>query len=313
MRSVVIGNYMNANFLRVPRLPQSGESLAATGAFQEHGGKGLNLAVGLHLLGVETGLLMAVGQDAAGDAVIHHLQSLGLDTGHVVRVAAGSGYGVGFIAPDGSNFLAAYQGANALLSAAHVAGAGDDIKASDWVLAQFEAPDAAIHAAFHLARTHGAKTYLNPSPWREPGPALLQLTDVLVLNATEAAGFFARPDAAGLSPADWTALLPDLARQRDWRGHYLVVTLAEQGALALDRDGSVAWQPAFAIAQVDATGAGDAFGCGLVWALGYGHDISQALRIGNACGAIIAASEGILANLPTAAALQRFMDSHRQN
>jgi ribokinase len=312
MRSVVIGNYMNANFLRVPRLPQPGESLAATGVFQEHGGKGLNLAVGLHLLGAETGLLMAVGHDTAGDAVIHHLQSLGLDTSHVVRVPAASGYGVGFIAPDGSNFLAAYQGANALLSATHVAEATTDINAADWVVAQFEAPEAAIHAAFRLARSQGARTYLNPSPWHEPVAELLQLTDVLVVNATEAAAFFDRPEIAQLSVADWTALLPDLAQKRGWRGHYLVVTLAEQGALALDREGGIAWAPAFIIDQVDATGAGDAFGCGLVWAFGHGPDLQQALRIANACGAIIAASEGILARLPTTAVLQQFMESHRQ-
>lgn len=310
MRSFVVGNYMNANFLRVDRLPKPGESLAATGIFHEHGGKGLNLAVGLHQLGVETTLLMAVGDDPAGDAVIHDLSQIGLDTRRIFRVAAPSGYGVGFIAPDGSNFLAAYQGANALLSPQHIAIAAAEIDTADWVLAQFESPEPVILAAFKRARASGAKTYLNPSPWHEPAADLLALTDVIVVNASEAADFFRRSTLTGLSPADWLIALPDLARERNWQGDYLVVTLAEQGAVALGHGDAVAFEPTFVVTQIDATGAGDAFGCGLVWSLGHGRDIHQALRTGNACGAIIAENTGILEQLPSADDLQIFMASH---
>ena len=60
----VIGSYMNANFMGVPRLPVEGESLAATSVWTEHGGKGLNLGVGLHRLGASVDMLLAVGNDA---------------------------------------------------------------------------------------------------------------------------------------------------------------------------------------------------------------------------------------------------------
>ena len=53
MKAFVLGNYMNAHFLHVDRLPNPGESLVAKRVFQEHGGKGLNLGLGLHRLGVE--------------------------------------------------------------------------------------------------------------------------------------------------------------------------------------------------------------------------------------------------------------------
>ena len=103
------------------------------------------------------------------------------------------------------------------------------------------------------------------------------------------------------------ARLPDLARQVGWSGRLLVVTLAEAGSVALDETGQAVDQPAYRIEQLDATGAGDAFGCGLVWSLLHNLVLTDALRIGNACGALIAAREGILDALPRRAELEAFI------
>jgi sugar/nucleoside kinase (ribokinase family) len=45
----------------------------------------------------------------------------------------------------------------------------------------------------------------------------------------------------------------------------------------------------------------------LVWSLLRGLPIDEALRIGNACGALIAAREGIFNGLPDRAAVEAFM------
>jgi ribokinase len=306
MRAFVLGNYMNANFMYVDRLPAAGESLAATRIFQEHGGKGLNLGVGLHRLGVAVDMLMAVGRDTAGEAVTRRLVAEGMSADLFLPLGPDSGYGVGFIGPDGSNFLAAFLGANALLTADHVEQASDALGRADWVLAQYEVPNEVILHAFRLARIRGIRTYLNPSPWRMPVNELMALTDVLVVNATEAAQMFGEPAAEDMTRAEWAGRLPSMARQWGWRGMLLVVTLAHDGCVALDHSGTVAAEPAFAIQQIDATGAGDAFGCGLVFGLIQGQSLNAALRTGNACGAIIAAREGILDGLPTCAKLEAF-------
>jgi ribokinase len=298
VRVCVLGNYMNAHFIHVDRLPLAGESLAARRVFQEHGGKGLNLGVGLHRLGVPVDMLMAVGNDEAGKSVQRALVSEGMATRHVLELGDASGFGVGFIAPDGSNFLAAHLGANALLQPAHV----DDLLAAapppGWVLGHFEVPLAVLQHAFAKARVMGAKTYLNPSPWQPLGPRLLSLVDVLVVNETEATGLFGLDAVPFWSRAEWLTRLPALAQGVPWLGEVLVVTLGAAGSVALDAHGVVHMAAAPEIEQMDATGAGDAFGCGLVWALATGKTLQQALVMGNACGAHIAACEGILAHLP---------------
>ena len=53
---------------------------------------------------------------------------------------------------------------------------------------------------------------------------------------------------------------------------------------------------AFSVTQVDATGAGDAFGCGLVHALARGEPLTQALRFANACGAHVVSRSGVFAS-----------------
>ena len=302
-KAFVLGNYMHANFLHVARLPAAGESLMARRVFAEHGGKGLNLALGLHRLGVEVALLMAVGHDASGAAVRLALDGEGLSTEGILEIGEQSGFGVGFIAQDGSNCLAAHLGANALLAAEHVAAMGAGIEQAGWVLATFELADGPIRAAFTQARLSGAVTYLNPSPWRLIDPALLALTDVLVVNECEARHLFGLLESPrSVDRAEW---LTEAASRIPWHGRFLVVTLGERGCVALAEDETV-FVPAYPVRQVDATGAGDAFGAGLVSALMRGAEPGEALAFGNACGAMIAAREGIWAHLPTPAAVATF-------
>jgi len=78
MRPFVLGNYMNAHFMYVDRLPHSGECLVAKRVFREHGGKGLNLGLGLHRLGAKVDMLLAVGADDAGEAVRRALVAEGM-------------------------------------------------------------------------------------------------------------------------------------------------------------------------------------------------------------------------------------------
>jgi ribokinase len=304
---------MSAHFLSVDRLPRDGESLTATRHVQEHGGKGLNLAVGLHRLGVTVDLLMAVGSDEAGSGVLARLAEEGIGTDRIMVPGGTSGFGVGFIAPDGRNFLAVHPGANALLTTAHVDQAHDVLAAADFILAQFESADTLIRHAFVLARGLSVRTYLNPSPWRPIDAGMIALTDVLVVNAHEAALLFEEPELASSDPEDWATRLPALAHRLGWGGQLLVVTLGDKGSIGLEQDGQVTRRPAYPIQQADATGAGDAFGAGLVWSLLRGQATGDALSAGNACGAIVAGKAGVLDALPDRDTLSAFTASPRRD
>lgn len=304
MRAFVVGNYMNANFLHLPRLPKPGETVAATGIFREHGGKGFNLAVALRRLGAEVAALLTLGRDDPGAAATAFLASQGIDVSGVHAVETPSGYGVGLIDDKGANMLLPFLGANTVLDESHVAASAPAIAAADWTLAQFEAPQRAVLPALRLAKAAGRRTYLNPSPWQEMSAELETLVDVLVVNESEGASFFAQPGLAEAPLAAWREALTSHCRALKWSGRWLVVTLAARGAVARRPDGAVIAAPAYAIEQIDATGAGDAFGAGFVLALHEGFD--DPLGHANACGAMVARAQGVLDALPTRKAAQAF-------
>lgn len=71
---VVIGSLNYDIILKIPRLPECGETLPADQAGFSAGGKGANQAVQAAKLGVETYMVGRVGKDAHGDALIESAQ-----------------------------------------------------------------------------------------------------------------------------------------------------------------------------------------------------------------------------------------------
>lgn len=311
MRMVVLGSFVQACCWKVERLPNAGETYAASALSIEAGGKGLNVAIGARRLGAEVDVLLGIGEDTAGDELLRLLQREGISTAHVWRLAAQSGYGAGLIAADGQNVIAVYPGPNLLLDPGHVRQAESAIAAASLVYGQLETSLSAVAAAFHSARRAGVRTVLNPSPWQCLPASLLDDTDVLVVNEIEAR------ELLGLV-APLAGSLPDCVAQLragldslwlHWPGALLVVTLGSLGSVAFERDGVTYQASAFETDAVDSVGAGDAFASGLCVALCKGTPLATALRSGNACGALMVSRFGVLDALPNLAAVEAFLTS----
>lgn len=295
----VIGSLVVACCARVARCPEPGESLMATDFIMEAGGKGFNVAMAVHRLGVAVDGVFAVGDDAPGLFMRKHFSEMGLAEDALCILETATGAGIGLIQEDGENRIAVYPGANAHLSADHVAAKADRLRGASLVFAQFEAPDAPISSAFALARGAGVTTMLNPSPYRPISEAILTATDVLVVNEREAVA---------------------LAVDRHWAGPYegLAASLAEAGVSGLivtrGGRGALGWwrgerieQPAFAVEVVDSIGAGDAFTGGVIAALVNGESFADALRWGCAAGALATTRLGLLQALPDMVRLHRML------
>lgn len=311
MQFFIAANFLTVYCCNVSQTPRPGEIVLASGLGIEPGGKGLNVAIGTSRLGAQVSALVGIGRDAAGDGLVSLLQSEGVGTDHVHRLADTSGCGFGLIAQDGSNCGAVFAGPNLLLSAAHAALARPTIESADWVYGQFETALPAVQACFELARAAGVPTMLNPSPWQPIPAELLGLTDVLLVNEVEAAQLLQHEVPAQASLTQ-TASLLDAAVQAlwsRWPGRWLVVTLGERGSLAWQRGEAPVLTPAWRVHAVDTLGAGDAFASGLLFKLGQGQALPEALAFASACGAIMAATPGVLGALPTEQTVSTFMAS----
>jgi 2-dehydro-3-deoxygluconokinase len=90
----------------------------------------------------------------------------------------------------------------------------------------------------------------------------------------------------------------------------VVVTLGKHGA-CLAREGATDFIPGYAVAAVDATGAGDAFTGALLAELTHGQPLPAAARFANAAAALSTLGYGAVAPLPDRPAVHRFLDQSR--
>ena len=84
--------------------------------------------------------------------------------------------------------------------------------------------------------------------------------------------------------------------------------LGADGAVGLEVGGTPVHEPPFRVDNVvDPVGAGDAFCAGFIAGRLDGVDLHDALRMGNACGALAVASAGDQSGLPDRAELGRLL------
>lgn len=296
----VVGSYVEALTIRVPRQPAQGESLVGAGLDMGPGGKGTNQAIAAARLGADVRLLACVGDDVFGERALRLYDDEGLDTEHIHRIA-GAYSGVGFVnvLPSGDNWITLDMGANLHLTPQHVADCAALIGESDILMAQFEAPAETVAAALALGKELGATTLLNPAPARPADPNMLANVDILTPNAGEARLLL------GLQPDADVAAEALARRLLDYGVGSVVVTQGERGALVADGAGAT-HVPAIRIQAADVTGAGDSFSAALAVSLGEGLGLVEAARVAVRAGAYTALRLGVIAGLPTRAQLDRF-------
>ena len=90
----------------------------------------------------------------------------------------------------------------------------------------------------------------------------------------------------------------------------MVVTLGAAGSLLLRQDGTSVVAPPFGVQAVDTIAAGDSFVGAFAVALASGALVEQALRWGNAAGALTATRAGAQPALPNARELDELLSSY---
>ncbi|MCL2733728.1 MAG: ribokinase [Actinomycetia bacterium] len=290
---VVIGSLNLDLVVDVARLPQPGETVAGPSAQRTPGGKGANQAVAAARLGARVRLAGLVGDDGFGTDLRSAAARHGVDVTHVGDVA-GTATGTAFITVEegGENTIVIAAGANGALTPEALGGPGGLLGLLDGagaLVLQLEIPVATCVSAARSARELGVPVVLNAAPVPPERSAelqqLLESSDVLIVNETEAAAL-----AGSTDPAALRMLGPSVC----------VVTLGRRGASADDGSGRID-VPGFTVASVDAVGAGDTFCAQFALAHADRTPLREALRRACAAGALATTVRGAQAAGPTSA------------
>ena len=293
--TVLVVGSINADIVvRASRHPMPGETLMGSGLATFGGGKGANQAVAAARAGARVAMIGRIGPDASGTELRNALAADGIDVSFVKTCKHDpTGTALIVVSDGGENTIVVVAGANATLRDVHVGDAteGGLFEGASVVLAQLEVPIAAVTRAFIDAKQAGATTILNlaPAPTLALPAELLAATDVLIANESETALFEALHEPAQTA---------EIIRIR---------TEGVGGSTAYFRDGTTNHVPAFSVAVVDSTGAGDAFAGVFAAAAARGATYELAMREGNAAGALACTISGAQPSLPTANAIANFI------
>ncbi|MDY6085462.1 MAG: carbohydrate kinase [Peptoniphilaceae bacterium] len=285
------------------------------------GGAPANFLTQVHRLGHAVSFISTVGRDHFGEAIIAELHKNAIDTTHVkvsdtvpttlafVHHDADGDRSFSFYRNPGADLMTTLDDADrALIAGARVLHVG--------TLSMVEDPArTATLDALAFAQEHGVRVSFDPN-FREN---LWQHKDEMV-DAAKVILPYVHIAKISLEEVEWICGGTDL--EQNVRTLFalaplelLTVTNGNEDALAITRHAHVR-VPAFAVPAVDTTGCGDAFGGTMLasvldapkpLATWNEADLRNAVRRGNAAGAITATRQGAMPALPTDAEIQTFL------
>lgn len=288
---ILVAGSVNLDFVvRAAHIPAPGETVLGKTFTTYPGGKGANQAVACARAGgAPTSMLLALGEDAHALPLLASLESAGVRL-HTVRCPdQATGCAFVCVADNAENAITVAPGANLRLESQHL----PELQGISHLLMQLEIPITTVTDYAQRAQTAGVQVVLNAAPAQALPTELLQAVDILVVNEGELRALV--PEGGTVA-----AMLRQIAVPT------VVVTLGLRGCIARQHE-NIFFQPAFKIAAIDTTAAGDTF-CGtLVAQLDQGETLAPALRTASAAAALACTASGAQSSIPTASDIDNFL------
>ncbi len=260
----VIGIVGNSVFLPVERFHVGGETVEATSAHFEYGGKGFNQAVAAARFGAQVEFIAAVGADGY-DGIESFLKHEGI-TPHLVRKDTPTAFAAIVTDRTGANRVTVFQGAQ--LAPEDILAVRQSIENCDVLLLNNEVDERINATALSLAGD--AQVILNPAPARPTDRSILDKVSIFTPNEHEAEGLDDYPN--------------------------VVQTLGGRGSL-IKMTGEIV--PACNVDAVDTTGAGDTFNGILAACLAEGMELNRAVACSVKGSGISVTRKGAVSSIPT--------------
>ncbi len=277
---------------------------AASGSLSV-GGEAVNEAATAVKLGMRTGILCFLGEDPAGDMILHTLQDLHIDTSLIIREKEHpTPVTTMFVQEDGTRrsitnlahrynfhperFAACFRETSAILLGSLFRAPFDDPQIIREVLQK--AKEAGI-LTFADTKLPNFRT-LSLEDLKESLP----LIDYITPNEDEAS-YYTGQD----TPEEMAEVFLSYGVRN------VIIKLGAKGCYFRNANTAIRL-PACAVSAVDATGAGDSFLAGFASELLRGASDAEALRFGNACGALCTTALGATTALKDRSQVLRLLD-----
>ncbi|MFW6251221.1 MAG: ribokinase [Alkalispirochaetaceae bacterium] len=302
-RFTVVGSINMDLVAQVDSFPAPGETRTGKGFGTYPGGKGANQAVALARLGAKVTMAGKIGDDLFGSSYKETFNREGVDQ-RILTVESGVSTGVAVIEVDdeGENHIVIVPGANGMVDRDYIDRNIEAIAASDFVLFQLEIPLDTIEYTLGLLAKREVTTILDPAPAPSDPlpPELLKNVDLITPNESEAYAL------TGIKVTDEKSAAAAGASLKKQGAGRAIIKAGGAGAYLIEESG-VSRVGGFTVDVADTTAAGDAFNAGLAFALGNDKPMAEAIRYGNAVGALACTALGAQSAMPRIADLQSLL------
>jgi ribokinase len=303
----VVGSSNIDLVVKSQRLPSPGETILGGEFLMVPGGKGANQAVAAAKLGAEVYFIAKLGDDIFGAQSFANFKKEGVNTKYVTRTKKALS-GVASIAVDeaGNNTIVVAPGTNHMLSPRDVKRAEQDIASCGALVAQLEIPMETVEFAARLANKFKIPFILDPAPAQKLKPKLLEMTDVIKPNETEARIL------TGIEVID-AKTAGKAAKNLLGRGvKTVIITMGAKGFFMVNNEISEFF-PAKKVKAVDSTAAGDAFVGGLAFCIARGRTILEAALFANDVAALSVTKMGAQSSMPSMKEVEKFIKLKNKN
>lgn len=290
-------------------MPQPGELLALESMPSKAGGCAANVAIGLSKQGIQADVAGCLGNDPAAEVVLRALQTLGIGTGHIHRVAEPTSQTIVLLERGQDRRYLHVFGANKCLSAAHIPWDWLETVQVFYLGGLFVLPGlelGALRETLEFCRANKVVTVVDVVIPRTQQDfqglgQILPLVDYFLPNQDEAWRITGQM-AVEAQVCELLAVGVGTA----------IVTCGASGVVAQDRHHR--WQvDAFPVEALDMSGSGDGFAAGVITGIIRGWDMPKLLAYASALGASTTRAIGTTDGVFTASEAELFLGQHKAN
>lgn len=265
-----------------------GEKIEAQNLVMASGGGATNAAVSYARKRIKVAAVVETGEDVAAEMIRAELAKETVDTSWIIQEEAETTAVSVILLSGQGHSIVTYRGASRMLTVGDIPWdrLESQLMPQGWIhLTSVGGDMALVNRLIGWVREKGRKIYWNPGAGEKLPD---QWPDVLQLNRQEASEFFG----------------VDFGDEEVWRSEHcpakpqtiLMITDGSRGGRVC-YGGKCTWYEAMEVAGVDSTGAGDAFGSGVVAALIKKKSIPEAVEWGRKQAAAVVGKVGAKAGL----------------
>jgi ribokinase len=287
--------------IKVPHIPEVGETILARNVKKFGGGKGANQAIASARIGGNVHMIARLGNDDIGRKLYSDLKTNFVNVdGILFDDNAQTGTAYIYVSDRGENNIVVHQSANNKLDIAQIVDNLELFDKADLCIMQLEIPMDVVEFVIGVCKEKGIKVILNPAPARYLSDEILKDVFILTPNETELSILTNMCTDTILDIEKASKHLLDMGTQN------VITTMGEKGSLLVNRTEKHITE-AVTVYPTDTTAAGDSFTGALAVALGEGKNIKEAIKFATYAAALTVTKEGAQSSLPLRDEIERFI------